>query len=619
MMGLLDNLNFPEDLKKLNDNEYNILSKELRGFLIDSVSKTGGHLSSNLGVVELTLSLFKVFDFTKDKIIWDVGHQSYVYKILTGRKDQFKQLRTYEGMSGFPKRNESRYDFFDTGHSSTSISAGMGMARARDIKKEKYNVISVIGDGALTGGMALEALNDAGFKKTRIIVILNDNQMSISHNVGGLSSYLNKIRITPKYTEIKSNIHASLDTSNIGKNIAGKISKVKGSIKQLVIPTMFFEDMGVKYIGPIDGHNIKEMCAALEKAKAIKGPVVIHTITQKGKGYDLAEKSPTKYHGVGPFDLESGELKSNPKNNYSKEFGKVMCQLSSTNKDIVAITAAMPEGTGLSRFAKEFPDRFFDVGIAEQHAVTLAAGMACNGLKPVVAIYSTFLQRAFDQIVHDVCIQNLPVIFAVDRAGIVGEDGETHQGTMDLSYLSLIPNMTIMSPKCICELDYMIKWALNKSSPVAIRYPRGGDIIDNLMPMTDIKYGKWEILNNGSKVCIIACGKMVQHAMLAKDLLYERGVNPMIVNAAFIKPVDKELLKKLKEDGYNILTVEDNCLNGGLGAAVISYLSEIGYKKTIRRLGYDDEFVPQGKIDILYKKYGLDCESISNAVINLYD
>lgn len=618
-MKLLDKLNFPEDLKKLNESDCKVLSNEIREFLIDSVSKTGGHLASNLGVVELTLSLFKAFNFDRDKIVWDVGHQSYVYKILTGRKEGFKKLRQYQGMSGFPKRSESKYDHFDTGHSSTSISAGLGIARARDLNKENYNVISVIGDGALTGGMALEALNDVGFRKTNLIIILNDNQMSISTNVGGLSRCLNKLRIEPKYNKLKTDIQASLNQSDLGKNIAGKISKVKDSIKQLVVPSMFFENMGIKYIGPIDGHDISAMTDVFAKAKKISGPVIIHVLTQKGKGYALAEESPSKYHGVGPFNLESGELNVSPKNSYSKAFGKALTNLGEKDKKIVAITAAMPEGTGLNCFSKKFKNRFFDVGIAEEHAVTLAAGMASNGLKPVFAVYSTFLQRAFDQLLHDVCIQNLPVVFAIDRAGIVGDDGETHQGINDLSYLSIIPNIHIVAPKCLEEVEVLLKWALNKNAPVAIRYPRGGNIINNLSPIKEVEEGKWEIVNKGSKVCIISTGKMVQHAMLARDILYEKGLNPVIINATFIKPIDKNLLENIKKEGYNILTIEDNILKGGLGSVIKDYLSEIDYKGKIRSLGYDDEFIPQGNVETLYKAYKLDCENISKAVIELYD
>lgn len=618
-MKLIDKLNFPEDLKKLNDDDLETLSEEIREFLIESVSKTGGHLASNLGVVDLTVSLFKVFDFSNDKIVWDVGHQSYVYKILTGRKDGFKNLRKFNGMSGFPKRSESKYDHFDTGHSSTSISAAVGIARARDIKKEKYNVLAVIGDGALTGGMALEALNDVGYRKTKMIIILNDNMMSISTNVGGLSKYLNKLRSDPKYNALKTEINESLNQSKVGKNIAGKISKVKDSIKHLVVPSMLFEDMGIKYIGPIDGHNISSMVEVLKKVKEIDGPVLLHILTQKGKGYALAEESPTKYHGVGPFNLESGEMKVSSKNSYSKVFGKALINCAKKDKNIVAITAAMPEGTGLSCFAKEFKDRFFDVGIAEQHAVTLAAGMASNGLKPVFAVYSTFLQRGFDQVIHDVCIQQLPVVFAIDRAGIVGDDGETHQGIIDLSYLSIIPNMTIAAPKCLEEVELLLKWAFQKNAPVAIRYPRGGDIVDDMKPLREIREGKWEVIHSGSKVCIIATGKMVQHAKHAMDMMYERGLNPTLINATFIKPIDTELLDQIIKKGYNVLTIEDNILHGGLGSLIESYLIENNFKRKIKRLGYSDTFVPQGSVDLLYKEYKLDSESIMNEILELYD
>lgn len=618
-MKLLDKLNFPNDIKKLSDNDNEILCQELREFLIDSVSKTGGHLASNLGAVELTLSLFKSFDFNKDKIVWDVGHQSYVYKILTGRKERFQNLRQFNGMSGFPKRNESKYDFFDTGHSSTSISAALGMARARDLKKENYSVIAVIGDGALTGGMALEALNDVGFRKTNLIIILNDNQMSISKNVGGLSRYLSRLRIEPIYNRIKTDIYASLNQSDLGKNIADKISKVKDSIKQLVMQSMLFENMGIKYIGPIDGHNIKAMSDVYMKAKEIEGPVIIHVITQKGKGYSLAEQSPSKYHGVGPFDLESGELNVSSKNSYSKAFGKALMNLSEKDEKIVAITAAMPEGTGLTCFSQKYKDRFFDVGIAEEHAVTLAAGMASEGLKPVFAVYSTFLQRAFDQVLHDVCLQNLPVVFAIDRAGIVGEDGETHHGINDLSYLSIMPNICVVAPKCLEEIEILLKWALEKNSPVAIRYPRGGNVVSNITPISEVIEGQWEVLHKGSKVCIIATGRMVQHALLAKDIVYEMGLDPTIINATFIKPIDKKLLEIINKEGYNILTIEDNLMHGGLGSSIKDYLNQIDYKGTIRSMGYDDEIIPQGNVDTLYKAYKLDCENISKAILKLYN
>ncbi|WP_252235514.1 1-deoxy-D-xylulose-5-phosphate synthase [Clostridium sp. CH2] len=619
MKSLLDSLNFPKDLNNLNDSDTERLSKEIRQFLIESVSKTGGHLSSNLGVVELTLSLMKSFDFEKDKIVWDVGHQSYVYKILTGRKDGFKNLRQFDGLSGFPKRNESKYDYFDTGHSSTSISAGLGMARARDLKKEKYTVVSVIGDGALTGGMALEALNDVGFRKTKMVIILNDNQMSISLNVGGLSRYLNKLRMGETYNRLKTNINTSLGSSDLGKDLISKMSKVKDSIKQLVVPSMFFENMGVKYIGPIDGHDIKAMNEVFSKVKDIEGPVIIHTVTQKGRGYSLAEKSPSKYHGIPPSNDKKEEPNKACRDSYSKAFGNALIDIAKEEKEVVAITAAMPDGTGLKDFATIYPERFFDVGIAEQHAVTLAAGMAANGLKPVFAVYSTFLQRGFDQVIHDVCIQDLPVTFAIDRAGIVGDDGETHQGIMDVSYLSMMPNMTIVAPKCTEEIPSMLRWAIKKNSPVAIRYPRGKDIVCNLHALQEISYGKWEVVSEGKRICIIASGRMLQHAFLAKEILKENGIDPKIVNATFIKPIDKCLLENLKEDGYDILTIEDNIICGGLGMAVLEHLNCIDYKGNMKLLGYDDEFIPQGNVEILYKTYGLDPVNISNTILKLYN
>ncbi|MDU4726685.1 1-deoxy-D-xylulose-5-phosphate synthase [Clostridium sp.] len=617
MTKFLDNMKFPEDIKILNNNELGSLGEEIREFLINSVSKTGGHLASNLGVVELTLSLFKSFNLEKDKIIWDVGHQSYVHKILTGRKEGFKVLRKKDGMSGFPKRNESKYDAFDTGHSSTSISAALGMARARDLKKEDYKVVAVIGDGALTGGMAIEALNDVGFNKTDMIIVLNDNQMSISPNVGGISSYLNKLRMEPGYNKLKMDINSSLGNSSVGKAVIHSLSKLKDSVKQLVVPSMLFEDMGIKYIGPIDGHDIPTMVEMFNKAKEINGPVIIHTITKKGKGYDFAEKSPWKYHGVSPFDLESGEPNISPSNSYSKAFGKSLIGIAKEDKDVVAITAAMPDGTGLRCFYKEFPDRLFDVGIAEQHAVTLAAGMACSGLKPVFAVYSTFLQRAFDQVIHDVCIQNLPVVFCIDRAGIVGDDGETHQGIMDISFLSMIPNMTIMAPKCLEEVDVLLRWALAKGTPVAIRYPRGGDGVNGLFPISKVELGKWETLNKGEKVAIIATGKMVQHALKAKKILEEKNVNPSIINATFIKPIDTDLIRELSKEGYHIVTVEDNMKNGGLGTLVLKELTNCGHKGKFVNLGYDDKFINQGNVDLLYEDNGLDGKGIADTVLKL--
>lgn len=617
MGKILDKITSPGEVKELSNVELEVLAGEIREFLIDSVSKTGGHLASNLGVVELTISLFKSFNLEKDKIVWDVGHQSYVHKILTGRKDQFNNLRKYNGLSGFPKRCESKYDAFDTGHSSTSISAALGMARARDIKNEDNQVVAVIGDGALTGGMALEALNDVGFKKTKMIVILNDNQMSISPNVGGLSTHLNNLRMEPRYNKLKSNINETLSNSNAGKKLASCISRFKDSIKQFVVPSMLFEDMGLKYIGPINGHDIETMTEVLEKAKQIDEPVIIHVVTSKGKGYELAEKNPNKFHGVSPFDLESGEAYIPSERSYSKVFGDAMLDLAKEDERIVAITAAMPDGTGLKGFAKEFPNRFFDVGIAEAHATTLAAGLASANLKPVFAVYSTFLQRAFDQLIHDVCIQNMPVIFAIDRAGLVGEDGETHQGMFDLSYLSQVPNMTVLAPKHLNEIKVMLKWALTQNGPVAIRYPRGTDCCNEMNPLTEISYGKWERIITGEKIAIIAVGKMLQHALLAKEILKSNGINPTIINATFVKPLDNNMLESLVKEGYDIVTIEDNIINGGFGSYVLMKLYELGFRNKFKALGFKDKFVPQGNVDLLYKENKLDPEGIAEAIIEL--
>ncbi len=619
MSNYLENMNFPKDIKNLNNENLIELGEEIREFLIESVSSTGGHLSSNLGVVELTLSLFKSFNIEKDKIIWDVGHQSYVHKILTGRKEDFKNLRQKGGLSGFPKRSESKYDVFDTGHSSTSISAALGMARARDIKGEDYNVIAVIGDGALTGGMAFEALNDVGFNKTKLVVVLNDNQMSIAKNVGGLSNYLNKLRMKPKYNRLKTDISSSLKKSDIGKVTLKSMTKFKDGVKRLFVNSMLFEDMGIKYIGPIDGHNIKLMNEVFNMVKKIDGPVIVHTITKKGKGYEFAEKSPSKYHGVTPFDLESGEPYTGGKPNYSKSFGDALINLAKDDKSIVGITAAMPDGTGLKEFATKFPKRFFDVGIAEQHAVTLAAGMAADNLKPVFAVYSTFLQRAYDQVVHDVCIQNLPVVFAIDRAGVVGEDGETHQGILDISYLSMMPNMTIVAPKCLGEVEPLLKWAIEKKSPVAIRYPRGGDKLNNLCPIKDIKLGKWEVLNEGKDLAIIACGKTVQFALEALEELKSKNINVSLINATFIKPIDVELIKQLINDKFNIITVEDNMKHGGLGTSILECLNENNFKGKMKILAYEDKFIEQSSVDIIYKENLLDKEGIIQTVLSMYN
>lgn len=618
MTYILDKYKDIDEIKSMSSKELNVFSEEIRQFLIDTVSKTGGHLASNLGVVELTLSLYKVFNFRKDKVIWDVGHQSYVHKILTGRIKEFSKLRQYGGISGFPKRDESPFDIFDTGHSSTSISAGLGISRARDLQNDSYEVVSVIGDGALTGGMAYEALNDLGYSKTKMIIVLNDNQMSISQNVGGMSKYLNKIRIDPAYNKFKEELNNTLRKTNIGVGLANSLQKIKDGFKQFIIPGMLFEDMGIKYLGPIDGHNINELVQVLTLAKSTKGPVLVHIITKKGKGYDFAERNPNKFHGIGPFDCDSGEICSIKGLTYSKVFGETMLDIAKESKNVVAVTAAMPDGTGLNNFSEKFPERFFDVGIAEQHAVTLCAGMATQGIKPVFAVYSTFLQRAYDQVLHDVCLQKLPVVFAIDRAGIVGEDGETHQGIFDLSYLTQMPNMTVMSPKCSKELSYMLKWAVNDNKgPIAIRYPRGTDNKEfDLKPMKDFFRGKWEILHEEGDIAIIASGKMVQTAMLVKDKLLKSNIKCTIINAQFVKPIDKDMIKKLVCKNYKLISLEDNIIHGGLGASVLEYINTLKYENNMLILGYNDSFVTQGNVELLYKLNNLDADGIFHSILN---
>lgn len=626
MYKILENYKDIIDIKKMNYKDLESFAGEIRSFLIDKVSKTGGHLASNLGVVELTLSLYYTFDFNVDKLIWDVGHQAYIHKILTGRKDKFDTLRKFNGISGFPKREESKYDIFETGHSSTSISAALGMARARDLNKKKHEVVAVIGDGALTGGMAFEALNDVGYRKSKLIIILNDNEMSIGKNVGGLSTYLSKLRADPKYNKFAHEFDSTLrKIPSIGKGMANSIEKIKDGIKQVIVPSMLFEDMGIKYLGPIDGHNLKDLTKVMNMAKSIDEPVIIHVVTQKGKGYEYAEQNQSKFHSIGPFDCDSGETSSASCETYSGTFGNTIIDLAKENKNIVAITAAMRDGTGLTKFSEEFPNRFFDVGIAEEHAVTLAAGMASEGLKPVFAVYSTFLQRAYDQLLHDICIQKLPAVFAIDRAGVVGEDGETHQGVFDLSYLSTMPNMTIMTPKCVAELKHMLKWAVNQNYPIAIRYPRGGDNKEvDLIELKEIILGKWEIVYKSNvekaenkKIAIVAAGKMLQHALIAKEKLLNYPIELKIINACFIKPIDKALLKDLAHDNYTIVTIEDNIFNGGLGSAVLQYVSTLNNNTKVVNLAFKDEFITHGNVDILYKLYGLDPLGITNSIINL--
>ena len=610
-MNILDKIDKPSDIKDLSIKELEELASELRTFLLENVSKTGGHLASNLGIVELTLALFKNYDFAKDKIVFDVGHQSYVYKILTGRKDIFNTLRSKDGISGFPKREESSYDYFDTGHSSNSISAALGMARARDLKKEDYEVVSIIGDGAFTGGMVYEALNDLGYKNSKMLIILNDNGMSISSNVGGLTNTLNKFRLTKSYNNLKRKAHLNKNNPMI------KIGrKVKNSIKNLFFKPMFFESLGVRYIGPVDGHNIKELNDVIKKIKKLNEPVVLHIVTTKGQGYLPAMEHPEKFHAVGKFDLVTGDNLGSKNKTYSKVFGEALLDLAKKDERIVAITAAMVDGTGLNEFAKIYPDRLFDVGITEGHAVTLAAGMATSNLKPIFAVYSTFLQRGFDQIIIDVCMQNLPVIFAIDRAGLVGNDGKTHQGVFDLSYLLMIPNIQILAPKCLEDLPKILEYAIHINGPIAIRYPRGGDKL-KIKSINKITTGKWEMVSNGEKLVILATGKMVQYAILAKNKL-ENKYNPLIVNAVFIKPLDNTFLDKIIKEGYNVLTIEDNVKIGGFGEYVNSILIQKGFKKKIKIMGYEDHFIDHASVDELLDLENLGVDAIMNEIKKLY-
>jgi 1-deoxy-D-xylulose-5-phosphate synthase len=617
--NLLNNINSPEDVKKLDMPQLEDLSKEIRSFLVDSVSKTGGHLASNLGIVEMTIALHKVFDTASDKVIWDVGHQSYVHKIFTGRKDKSDTLRQMEGISGFPKSKESAHDCFNTGHSSTSISAALGMAKARDIKKEDYSVIAVIGDGALTGGMAFEALNDAGRSPNNLIVILNDNEMSISKNVGGMSRYLSRIRTEPFYFKVKEDIDIILNKiPAIGKSAAKVLSRAKGTIKYMLMPGIIFEELGFKYLGPIDGHNIQDLIKVFSRAKMIKGPVFIHICTQKGRGYEFAEKSPHSFHGIAPFEVETGEVLSSSGPGYSEIFGKHLVSLAEKDEKIVAITAAMTQGTGLDDFSKKFHNRFFDVGIAEQHAVTFAAGLAQNGLKPVVAIYSSFLQRAYDQILHDVALQNLNVVFAIDRAGIVGEDGETHQGLYDLSFLSHIPNMTIMAPCDYEEFKMMIEYALSQHcGPVAIRYPRGKGS-DKLFDSEQIKTGQGVKIRDGNDISIISIGNMVETASKVALMLQKVGVSSDVINARFAKPVDSKLIIDSAVKTKRIVVLEDNTVIGGFGSSVLEMLNQRGINIKTKLFGFPDIPIIHGSKNALMKKYKLDPDSIVEEILKLF-
>lgn len=615
---ILEQIQKENDIKKVAPGDYDLLAAEIREFLIKKISETGGHLGSNLGAVELTMALHLVLDMPQDKIVWDVGHQAYTHKLLTGRRDGFDSLRKYGGMSGFPKRKESNCDAFDTGHSSTSISAGLGLVKARDILGQKHKVVSVIGDGSLTGGMAYEALNNASRMGSNYIIVLNDNNMSISENIGGVSQYLNGIRTNAKYLDLKDSIYYGLlDMPKYGQKVVKKIQNVKNGLKQLVIPGMFFEDMGITYLGPVDGHDIKALKKVLNEAKGVKNAVLVHVITKKGKGYEPAEKHPARFHGAEPFEIETGlPKKQKEKANYTDVFATVMNKLGEKDEKIVAITAAMPDGTGLKRFKNRYPDRFFDVGIAEEHAVTFAAGLAAGGLKPVVAVYSSFLQRAYDQILHDVCIQNLPVTFAIDRAGLVGSDGETHQGIFDFSYLSSIPNMHIMAPKNKWELADMLEFAVNFGCPIALRYPRGVAYDGLKEHRQPIVYGRSELLVQGKGVALLAAGSMVKTAVEVRELLLQKGIDATIVNARFIKPIDTDMIASLTKDHRLFVTMEENVLSGGYGERVSEYLEESGLHREVLHIALPDAYVEHGNVDILKEELGIDPASIAHKIIS---
>ena len=611
MSEYLDRINEANDIKKIEPEAYDALASEIRSFIIESVSEHGGHLASNLGVVELTMALHLCMDFPNDKLIWDVGHQAYTHKLLTGRKEDFSGLRTFGGMSGFPKHKESPCDAFDTGHSSTSISAALGYARARDLKGEDRTVVAVIGDGSLTGGMAYEALNNVSHLKSNMIIVLNDNKMSISENVGGLSKHLTALRTRESYMDFKMDVEKKLkQIPHVGDSVARSVKKSKDSIRQLFVKGGFFEDFGIKYIGPIDGHDIKEMVRVLNALKRLNEPVVMHVVTQKGRGYVPAEKNPSAFHGVGSFDIATGESLASKSLTYTSVFSKTICRLGKAHPDVVTICAAMPDGTGLTAFKKHFPGRFFDVGIAEQHAVTFAAGLAAGGMHPFVAVYSSFLQRAYDQIIHDVCIQNLPVVFCVDRAGLVGADGETHQGIFDLSYLSMIPNMTVCAPKNKYELYDMLYFAYQYHGPIAIRYPRGSayEGFKNMRP--PIEYGKSELMFEGEKIALVAVGSMVQTAVQVREKLLNKGINATVVNARFVCPLDTECLDRLSRDHQWIVTMEENVLKGGFGEACGDYLLAKHEDVRLIHVGVPDVYVEHGGVDQLKKTLHMDADSI---------
>ena len=609
---IIDKVNYPEDLKKLNNKEKIILAEEIREKIINTVSATGGHLASNLGVVELTIAIHSSFNTPIDKIVWDVGHQTYVHKILTGRKNKLNTLRKIDGIAGFPKTSESIYDSFNTGHSSTSISVALGMARSRDIKGENHKVIAVIGDGALTGGMALEALNDVGSSNTNMIVILNDNEMSISKNVGGISMMLSKLRTKSTYVKINTKGKKIIKkVPFVGSKIVKLVQKGKRGIKQLVIPKMYFEDIGFKYIGPVDGHNIEELEKIFNICKEQDGPILLHVLTKKGKGYKPAEENPDKYHSTSKFDIKTGEKIAKSSKDYSKVFGEKLVSLAKNNNKIVAITAAMKDGTGLTQFAKKYPKRFFDVGIAEQHAVGLAAGLAKSGLIPVVPLYSSFIQRAYDQLIHDVAMPNLPVIICADRAGIVGNDGETHQGVFDLAFTNIIPNFVIMAPKDFNELELMLEYAVNINRPVLIRYPRGSEDI-SFETCEKIELGKSEVLKNGHDLTIFAIGKMVAKGIEASKILENKGISCTVINSRFIKPFDEKIL--VEKNNKLIVSIEDGTIIGGLGTQIERFAIKNNLYCNIEKFGYPDEYIKHGSVNEIEKLYGLDSESIAERI-----
>lgn len=617
---MLEKIQKPNDIKKIPADQLPALAEEIRKFIIESLSKTGGHLASSLGVVELTIAMHRVFDLPKDKLIWDVGHQSYTHKILTGRKDGFETLRREGGISGFPKRSESDCDVFDTGHSSTSISAGVGYVRARELKKENYSVVSIIGDGALTGGMAYEALNNAASLKSNFIIVLNDNEMSITENVGGMSSYLSGLRTASAYTGFKMDVTKALNRiPGIGPGMVDAMRKTKSSIKQIIIPGMLFENMGLTYLGPVDGHNIPQLIKTFQEAKRFEGPILVHVLTQKGRGYEPAMRHPARFHGAGPFDVKTGLPvgKSNP--TYTDVFSTVMRKMGDRRKDVAAVTAAMMTGVGLKRFSNMFPDRCFDVGIAEEHAVTFAAALSLGGITPVVAIYSSFLQRAYDQIMHDVCMQNLHVVFAIDRAGLVGYDGETHHGIFDLSYLGSMPNMTILAPKNLWELSDMIKFAVDYDGPIAVRYPRGEAYTGLKEFRAPICLGKSEVIHEGSRVALLAVGSMVKMAEEVQKQLKERmDMDAALVNARFVKPIDEELLRSFADTYELVVTLEENVKDGGFGERVLAFAEEEDLPFGVEIIALPDRFIPHGSVSYQMKQVGFTPEDICGRIEEYY-